>query len=116
LEDPATKITELFVPGGGIEEGEKAVETAIRETFEETGYKVRVQGEGQLLEYPFTWNGTEYWCRTWFFKGELDEKYSCPQIVQDADYHKGVDWISVTELEKKLGFNKDILGAVLKLI
>lgn len=40
------------LPGGGIEPDETPEETVVRETFEETGYEVRVDGIGGVFGGP----------------------------------------------------------------
>ena len=56
------------VPGGKIEHGEEPVSAALRETFEETGYRAELLLDpGVIVEYDFLWNNRIVPCRTrWF--------------------------------------------------
>jgi len=44
---------EWAIPGGGIEEGEKIIDTAVREVVEETGIKVKTVDF--LCDHEYTW-------------------------------------------------------------
>lgn len=115
--DPTSQTPYFFVPGGGIEEGESSVEAAARECLEETGYKVRILEETAFeRKYDFLWNGNIHACRTIFYVGVLDQEWSPPHKVQDASYHKGVEWLDVKRVPEIFGYNKDILWAVQKLL
>lgn len=115
--DPTSQTPYFFVPGGGIEEGESSVVAAARECFEETGYKVRILEETAFeRKYDFLWNGNIHACRTVFYVGVLDQEWSPPHKVEDATYHKGVEWLDVQRVPEIFGYNKDILWAVQKLL
>ncbi|MBV2167497.1 MAG: tRNA adenosine(34) deaminase TadA [Bdellovibrio sp.] len=115
--DPTSQTPYFFVPGGGIEEGESSVEAAARECLEETGYKVRILEETAFeRKYDFLWNGNIHACRTVFYVGVLDQEWSPPHKVEDASYHKGVEWLDVKRVPEIFGYNKDILWAVQKLL
>ncbi len=117
LQDPMTKVSRWFPPGGKVEDGETPEEAAIRETFEETGFKVRiVPGKKLIAEYPFNWNGDDSFCITHCFLGELDEPFREPQPVKDASYNLGSKWYSVVEVDELLGFNEIIHDTVMKLL
>ena|GEM_PF-145477 len=116
-EDPTTKVPYFFMPGGGIEAGESPAQTSERETLEETGYKIRVLEDTAVeKKYDFPWDGKLYSCKTVFYLGVLDEPYHEPGAVDDGDYHKGVIWIDIKEVEKIFGYQPEIIGAVQKLI
>lgn len=111
--DPTNKKKYFFLPGGKIETGETAREAALREAQEETGYKVRLLPNLELLRrYDFEWDGETHHCETTFFIGVLDEPWRPPPLVQDAAYHQGVDWISVKNLDEVFNYHPDILWAV----
>jgi 8-oxo-dGTP pyrophosphatase MutT (NUDIX family) len=116
LRDPTTRLSRLFVPGGAIEPGEQAWQTAERETLEETGYRVRAEPEHTIVaSYPFEWDGALYQVTTCFVRARLVDAATTPLPVNDADFHEGVCWIDVTEIPRELGFHPDILSAVSQL-
>ncbi len=45
------------LPKGLIDTSERAVETAVRETFEETGLQTRVEQKLGDIRYVYTWDG-----------------------------------------------------------
>ena len=45
------------LPKGLIDEGERGLETAVREVFEETGLRARVDRKLGDVRYVYTWNG-----------------------------------------------------------
>lgn len=115
--DPISKTPYFFLPGGAIESGETPAESAVRECMEETGYKIHIL-EDTVFErkYDFFWNGKMNPCKTLFYLGVLDQEWSPPQNVQDAAYHKGVDWLDVKVIPQVFGYHRDILWAVQKLL
>jgi tRNA(adenine34) deaminase len=111
--DPTSQKKYFFMPGGQIEPGETPEQTAVRETFEETGYKIRLLPNQQLRRrYDFEWNGKINHCDTLFFVGVLDEEWHQPWPVQDADYNIGSAWIPVKEVDAIFGYHPDILWGV----
>jgi tRNA(adenine34) deaminase len=114
--DPFSGTKYFFLPGGAIEENETPVASAVRETWEETGYRVRVDEESAISkQYLFTWNGHEYDCMTIFYRGFLAEPYHNPGMVKDAPYNHGPQWRNLEEVEKIFGYHPVILEAVKKL-
>lgn len=115
--DPSSKTPYFFLPGGAIEPGETAAESAARECLEETGYKVRIFEDTAFeRKYDFFWNGKVNPCKTFFYLGVLDQEWSPPRKVQDADYHMGVDWLDIKTIPQVFSYHKDILWAVQKLL
>ena len=54
----ASKMNYHKIPGGGIEKGENKIEALVREIYEESGCKVKIDGEvGRITEYrsKFKW-------------------------------------------------------------
>lgn len=117
LRDPRTRVAHLFPPGGAIEPGETAAEAAVRETLEETGYRVRLQARAPVsASYPYTWNGEPIDVSTEFFAAELIDPDAQPALVNDASYLEATHWIALSHVPQALGFNRDILAAVLALL
>ncbi|HEY8271207.1 MAG TPA: tRNA adenosine(34) deaminase TadA [Pseudobdellovibrionaceae bacterium] len=108
--DPTSKKHYFFMPGGKIEKNESAVEAAIRETLEETGYKIRILPNHELRRrYDFEWDGRVNHCDTSFFVGILDEDWFEPVPVKDAPYNKGPQWLPVKNLDDIFNYHPDIL-------
>jgi 8-oxo-dGTP pyrophosphatase MutT (NUDIX family) len=97
MRDPATQVTLLFPPGGGVEPGEAPEETARRETLEETGLRVQVDASVfEVVRYPYAWDGVEYDVTTHYFAATLDEPFrEALPAVADADYNLGALWVPV---------------------
>lgn len=111
--DPYNQRKYIFMPGGKIETGETPEQTVVRETFEETGYKIRLWPDLKLHKrYDFEWNGQLHHCDTLFFVGELDEDWHEPGTIQDADYNKGAVWVSFKEAAQVFAYHPDILWGV----
>lgn len=115
--DPVSKAPYFFLPGGAIEHGETPAESAVRECMEETGYKIRIFEETSFERtYDFFWNGKMNPCKTLFYLGVLDQEWNPPHKIQDADYHKGVEWMDIKMIPQIFNYHPDILWAVQKLL
>ncbi len=116
-EDPTSKKPYFFLPGGAIEQGESPLQTAVRECSEETGYQVRVHPEtGFDKAYDFFWDGKNYYSHTRFYLASLIGPWSSPEKIQDADYHRGVEWVDVKDVPEVFSYQSEILKAVQKLL
>lgn len=114
-EDPHSKKKYFFLPGGVPEPGETLIVTAERETLEETGYSIDVLAEPKIFRrYDFEWNGQINDCHTWYFMGRLNRPETLP--VNDAAYHRGVGWISLSEIESVFSYHRDILEPIRNLL
>lgn len=111
--DPTSGAKYFFIPGGKIEANEPPEQCAVRETLEETGYKIRLAPGLELRRrYDFEWNGKLNHCDTRFYLGFLDEPWREPGEVVDTDYHKGVAWVSAKEAANVFAYDADILWGV----
>jgi 8-oxo-dGTP pyrophosphatase MutT (NUDIX family) len=118
LRDPTTRAVHVYPPGGGIEPGESPVQTAERETKEETGLCVRVEASLELIdEYPFTWDGVDYDCTTHYLAATLEDPFDpSPAPVEDAPYHEGAAWVPTAEALAQLAVHPRIKTAVSRLL
>jgi 8-oxo-dGTP pyrophosphatase MutT (NUDIX family) len=115
--DPTSGKNFYFLPGGEIEANETPVESAARETREETGYKVRIEPKSEVIKnYNFHWNGTDYDCTTYFYRGYLTEKFEAPKPVNDVEYNKGAVWLPVEKINSLFSYTKEICDAVNQLV
>ncbi|WP_413586030.1 tRNA adenosine(34) deaminase TadA [Bdellovibrio sp. HCB274] len=115
-EDPVSRKKYFFLPGGKIDAGEAPHQTAVRETHEETDYKIKVFAETEFRrKYDFDWNGKNQPCDTFFYLATLDEPWHEVRPVKDAAYHRGVAWLDLKDIDQVFGYHKDILWAVQKL-
>lgn len=113
-EDPHNHKMYFFLPGGECEEGESINETATRETLEETGYKIKIiDTKPVVLRYGFEWNGKIYDTETTFVTAKIEN--SKPAPVNDAGYHRGVDWLDVNTIDTVFAYHPIILGVVKQL-
>ena len=114
-QDPHNHKRYFFLPGGAPEDGESLGEAAVREAWEETGYRISLQPiEPLYRRYDFKWNGRLYDSETWFFVGRLESLEAAP--VNDASYHKGAGWVSVDDVDAVFAYHKDILEPVKQII
>jgi 8-oxo-dGTP diphosphatase len=83
-------------PGGGMEFGETIKEAAVRETFEETGVKVKIKDLFHVNEYIYSedWNKRSV---SMFFIAEVVEILE--PTTDDEGKIKEVRWIKLSELD-----------------
>lgn len=89
------KFQNWIQPGGHLKEGETPQQGAIRETFEETGVKVRLVNENPFIieEYNnFVGNLIDYQ----FLAEPIEEN---PELVNSSESF-AVDWFSLEELKE----------------
>jgi 8-oxo-dGTP pyrophosphatase MutT (NUDIX family) len=112
MRDPNSGFTFLTIPGGAIESGETPAEAAIRETREESGYRVRLnESSHRVTAYPFEWNGLLYDCTThWYLASPLPV---APEPVDDADYMLRHLWLPHNEVATAFEYHKDIQATIL---
>lgn len=111
LKDPLTGIERLFPPGGEIEKGETPRETAVRETFEETGYETKVLDIPAVASrYLFEWNGKTYDCYTDYFCVQLTTQKR--ENIDDTTYNLGHEWVDLDKVESILSFDPNISKSV----
>jgi 8-oxo-dGTP pyrophosphatase MutT (NUDIX family) len=102
-------------PKGHLEDGEKPVDAAIREVFEETGFEVKAKNNKPIAEsrYEIDSNGEKVQKTVWFyemevvepFKGEPDDEIDEIALVE---FDSALDLLTHEEDKKilKYVFNK----------
>ncbi|MCG8672455.1 MAG: NUDIX hydrolase [Pseudomonadales bacterium] len=81
-------------PAGHIEHGEGVLDAAIRETLEETGYRVEPQAFIGFYTYTAPHNQTTYY--RFCFSASIVEQLENPEIDPDIE---NVVWYSLEELK-----------------
>lgn len=115
--DPHTGQEFYVIPGGKIEPEESARDCAERETWEETGYSVRVRGEAvDTTRYPFEWAGRVYDCVTTWFIGTLENPAASPAPVEDAAFNLRTAWLPLDEIGDAFAYHAHIGEMVLQLV
>lgn len=116
-EDPISGEKYYFLPGGKPDKHETLIKCVMRETWEETGYRIVVEENSKLVkEYFFLWNGKKLYCKTYFYRAFLRGQYHPPGKVQDEEYNKGPAWIPLSKAREIFSYNFEIQQAVLSLI
>ena len=84
------------VPAGKVDKNEKDLDTAIRELYEETGYKAGTD-ELKFID-TYIWNFPEITVNFPTFKLDLQEKFD---VKINPDEHQGYEWISPKKCYEK---------------
>jgi len=115
LEDPTTKVQQLYLPGGKIESGETSQEAAIRETLEETGYHVQLTGNEPIrFSQVVRWDGQLFDRTTEAFSATVVSHSG--QAVQDAPYHRGVVWLPHASIRKEFAYMVGLTDEIGKIL
>ena len=92
------------LPKGHVEEGEKLVETAGRETQEETGYTVEVGNRIESKIYKYKYNENLFTCEVFYFLAKpIDHD---PDAVPNIEVDKA-EWFEAKEAIKNLSYDTD---------
>ena len=95
----------MFVPGGALEPGETPAAAAERETFEETGFRVRCDPRrARVARYPFVWDGRQFDVITHFLYATLLDPQRATQAVVDAPYNEGAHWLPLADVPAAFSF------------
>jgi 8-oxo-dGTP pyrophosphatase MutT (NUDIX family) len=113
MREPESGDIRPFPPGGGVEPGETPAEAAVRETFEETGYRVRLETASPLTRrYPYRWAGRDIDVTTHFFFATLVKPApESPPGPRDSAL-VGVEWVNLPDVPR-LFAGEAVLGKIL---
>jgi 8-oxo-dGTP pyrophosphatase MutT (NUDIX family) len=84
-----------YLPAGRVEEGESLGDGAVRETLEETGVRVRLEGILRVEHTPLPVGSAR--CRVFFLASPLDDPR--PRTVPDQE-SLGAAWVALDELDR----------------
>ena len=103
---------EYKIPGGGMEQGEKLVDTLIREVREETGLLVKAEtvlelGEMKEVRRDIFDKKQKYICHSYFYYCEVEAE-TVPLQLTESEMRKGYHFVWATpeeiiEANEKLG-------------
>jgi len=117
LRDPHTCIARLFPPGGQVEPHETPAQAALRETLEETGYRVRLLPHRvHIARYPFTWSGQSFAVTTYFYAAGLVDASAAPSRVDDESYLEACHWLALEAIPFAFNYDQEILAAILRVL
>ena len=114
-DSPEDKTSWWGYPKGHMEEGEKPVDAAVREVFEETGFEVKVKSNKPIAEsrYEINRSGEKVQKTVWFYEMEVIEPFKNEpddeiEEVALVDFDSAIDLLTHKEDKKILRyvFNK----------
>ena len=93
----------LSYPGGRVEKGESLIEAMVRETFEETGFKIKEYGEGlPLHKSEYKVKDLHYIIYVSLFELNDEKRYTTSET--DLIEYK---WIKIDEILDNPNFDQD---------
>lgn len=92
------------LPKGLIDEGERAAEAAVRETFEETGVHARVAGKLGDIRYVYTWEGERVFkVVSFFLLRRVDGRLGALPAGMEVEVAE-VRWLPLAEAPRLLAY------------
>jgi 8-oxo-dGTP pyrophosphatase MutT (NUDIX family) len=120
LVDPISGRVYILPPGGQVEPGESSTEAALRETLEETGYRVLpIPTDKTVARYEFYWSGQNYQCTTELVAVKIEDPAQLLKQVRPTaftSYITKVDWLPVAEALDRMKFIPEFYAAVQSLL
>jgi 8-oxo-dGTP pyrophosphatase MutT (NUDIX family) len=104
--DPGVDDSEVWeLPGGGLKEGEIAVDGARRELYEETGIVADEFGPRLgVVETDYKFGGRRFRQRETIFSLWVDREECVPAGLEsglESDAHLGHEWVPIDELRRR---------------
>lgn len=106
----------ITFPKGGVDEGETIEQAAVREVFEETGYRTNIVAPLGSWTYDFEERGESYRKQVDYFLMELaDNAEPTPHREKGEDFENL--WLDISVMRDKLSFDdtKEAFDAALRL-
>ncbi len=109
---------EIIFPKGHIALGETYQDTAIREVYEETGYKTKIIDTLGSLSYEFDENGKHYAKTVYYYLMELLDTTARPTPEREEGEDFVNLWLSISKAFDMLTHqgSKDLLNKALQII
>jgi 8-oxo-dGTP pyrophosphatase MutT (NUDIX family) len=101
--DPSDRRVVWFVPGGGVEEGESLLETALRELQEEVPQAGTVDLHGPVWRrhHVFSWNAHPVDQTEFFFVARLTKPLEAADVNvggAEQEFFEGARWATMQDL------------------
>ena len=96
-----------YFPAGGVDPGETFADAAIRETREEAGLEVRLQGIYRI-EHRASANSTRLRV---FFAATVVDQSTAPKGFAD-EHSLGAAWLTIAELEQRVLRGDEVIDAL----
>jgi 8-oxo-dGTP pyrophosphatase MutT (NUDIX family) len=94
----------ISFPKGGIDEGETSEMAAIREVYEETGYRVNILAPIKSWTFKYGGSGKKYQKTVDYYLMALaDNNPPTPHREPDEDFHNL--WLDIDEAYKRLTYS-----------
>ena len=105
-------------PKGTVEPGETVEETSVREVFEETGYKVRLEQSLDCVTFEFDWDDGNHYRKSvyYFLMSLVNNDQPTPNRESNEDFENL--WLSPEEASAMLTHDdsKEVLRRAMRIV